>query len=338
MNNQTIIATDSAIPTSPDTMHKASGKINIGLSACLAGHEVRYNGGHTQSRLCQNTLSKHFQFKTFCPEVAAGFSTPRPTMRLTGDPDSPTLSYTSGSSENLTDQLTDGFRHKLEQFGELDGYILMRNSPSCGLERVKVYQENGYPHEKKSRGLFAQALRDRFPLMPLEEEGRLHDARLYENFVLRVYAYHHFRTEVLAAPSMGKLIAFHSSYKYVLMAHNQTAYRKLGRLLGRGAKQAINTLTAEYFQQFMSAISKPASKKNHTNTLLHILGYLRKSVPSQARQNIAEVIKKYHQGVLPLVTPLTLLKHYLEQYGSDYIRNQRYLSPYPESLGLANLL
>lgn len=339
MKNLSIIATDQPANNASQTKDRQTSspdKINIGLSACLAGHEVRYNGGHTQSRLCLDVLSEHFNYQTFCPEVAAGFSTPRPTMRLTGNPEKPTLSFTNDDAVDLTEQLTGGFKDKLSQFGTLDGYILMRNSPSCGLERIKVYQENGYPHETRVQGLFASALQKQYPLMPIEEEGRLHDAKLFENFVLRVYAYSRFRTEVLASPSMGRLIAFHSSYKYVLMAHCQRAYKKLGRLLGSHKKQDINKLVNRYFQLFMNALSKPASKKNHTNALLHILGYLRKSVPSKARQNIADVIIKYNQGVLPLITPLTLLKHYLDQYGSEYIRSQRYLAPYPESLGLAN--
>ncbi|UZE96804.1 YbgA family protein [Alkalimarinus alittae] len=329
MNTQSIIATDQ--PSS-------NGNINIGLSACLAGQEVRFNGGHTQSRLCLNVLSQHFNYKTFCPEVAAGFSTPRPAMRLTGNPERPKLSFSNDDTVDLTDQLTRGFKDKLSQFEALDGYILMKKSPSCGLERIKVYQENGHPHETRVKGLFAEALQKRYPLMPIEEEGRLHDAKLYENFVLRVYAYHDFRTEILAAPSVGKLITFHSRYKYMLMAHNQSAYKQLGRLLGTAKKEQIQLLVDQYFALFMTALSEPASTKNHTNTLLHILGYLRKSIPSQARQSIADVILKYNQGVLPLITPLTLLKHYLDQYGSEYIQNQRYLAPYPESLGLANQL
>lgn len=335
MNNQTIIATDQHSDNPTETSAKPTN-INIGLSACLAGHEVRYNGGHTQSRLCLDVLSKHFTYKTFCPEVAAGFSTPRPTMRLTGNPHNPKLSFTNDDTVDLTAQLTNGFENKLEQFETLDGYILMKNSPSCGLSRIKVYQENGYPHETRVQGLFASALQKQYPLMPVEEEGRLHDAKLFENFVLRVYAHHHFRTEVLSAPRMSNLISFHSRYKYILMAHNQNSYKKLGRLLGRANKQPIDDLVHQYFRLFMEALSKPASKKNHTNALLHILGYLRKSIPSQARQNIADVIMKYNQGTLPLITPLTLLKHYLDQYGSAYIRSQRYLNPYPDSLGLAN--
>ncbi|GAB3113411.1 DUF1722 domain-containing protein [Aestuariicella hydrocarbonica] len=367
MNHESVIASDRSTQQSStklpsDTASslptQSRSELQVGLSACLAGQPVRYNGGHSQSRLCLNLLSQHFHFRTFCPEVAAGFGTPRPTLRLIGDPENPQLAYSSAKKsaspldnnspsqshpdEDLTRQLTEGFKEKLEEFHDLDGYILMKNSPSCGLERVKVYQSNGYPHRERAQGLFAHALQQRYPLMPIEEEGRLHDAKLFENFVLRLYAYHNFRKEVLSNPSMGNLIAFHSSYKYILMAHHQPSYKSLGRLLGYQQTPKTESETRavidEYFPMFMQALSKPANKKNHTNTLYHILGYLKKTVPSTARQNIVDIITHYQQGVVPLITPLTLLKHYIDQYGSDYIRKQRYLQPYPYSLGCANRL
>ncbi|WP_019529549.1 YbgA family protein [Dasania marina] len=331
------IITATTIDNKPYTEPDAA-QINVGLSACLAGQEVRYNGGHTQSRLCLKLLRKYFTFKTFCPEVAAGFGIPRPTMRLIGDPNKPTLTFSNDESSDLTAQLERGYTDKLSEFSDLDGYILMKNSPSCGLERVKVYQANGHPHQIRVQGLFAAALQQRYPLLPIEEEGRLHDPQLFENFVLRVYAYRSFKSEVVATPLMRNLLAFHSQYKYILMAHNQTAYKELGRMLGQANKNISEDFVGEYFELFMRALENPANRKNHTNTLMHMLGYLRKKIPSAARQGIAAVIHKYHKGQLPLITPLTLLNHYIEQYGSDYIRSQRYLKPYPESLGLANRL
>lgn len=317
-----------------DTLEASNGlsSIQLGLSACLAGHEVRYNGGHTQSRLCLDVLNEHFSFSTFCPEVAAGFGTPRPAMRLIGNPESPQLVFSNDDSIDLTAKLVNGFETKLLELDHLDGYILMKNSPSCGLERIKVYQPNGHPHETRTGGLFALALQKKYPLMPIEEEGRLNDPKLFDNFVVRVYAYHSFRQEVLQEPSIHKLIEFHSRYKYLLMAHNQTQYRQLGRLLGLPKKLPLDELTDTYFKGFMQALGKPASKQNHANTLLHMLGYLKESVPSPARQHIVETIDKYREGVFPLTTPLTLLKHYLDQYGSDYIKNQSYLEPYPENM------
>jgi len=328
MNKPTIIARDS----SQDTSSCLSPSINVGLSACLAGEKVRYNAGHTQSRLCLNTLSRYFNFKTFCPEVAAGFGTPRPTMRLIGDPTSPQLVFSDNSDTDLTNQLVDGFKDRLAEFSELDGYILMKNSPSCGLERVKVYQENGYPHPDSGAGIFAHALKQAYPNMPIEEEGRLHDNKIYENFIARVYAHHNFRREVLDQPSIHNLTQFHSSYKYLLMSHDQNQCREIGRFIAKNNHWPIEQLISEYFALFMQAMSKHANKNNHANALMHMLGYLKRSVPSAARQNIVTVIEKYQAGITPLSTPLTLLSHYLQQHGSTYINNQRYLEPYPEDI------
>lgn len=323
----------------PFSTDKVNQKIKVGLSACLAGHEVRYNGGHCQSRLCLDELSQYFEYVTFCPEVAAGFGTPRPTMRLIGKPEQPTLAYTQDVKRDqidLTSQLVDSFKDKLADFAELDGYILMKNSPSCGMRRIKIYQENGHPHEQRGQGIFTAALQKYYPNLPVEEEGCLNDDKLYENFVLRVYAYHNFRQEVLAEPTIHKLIQFHSSYKYVLMAHNQTQYKALGKHLANLDKSQLDQILIDYQADFMDALSNSASRENHTNTLMHILGYLKKTVSAEARQDIHELILKYHSGEIPLSTPLTLLKHYIKQGGSEYIQAQRYLEPYPQRLGLAN--
>lgn len=334
MKKQHIIYTDKMNNTVAKLPQGESDptSIKVGLSACLAGQEVRYNGGHKQSNLCLNTLRKHFNFKNFCPEVAAGFGTPRPTMRLTGNPESPKLTFSNDETADLSEQLIGGFINKLPEFANLDGYILLKNSPSCGLERVKIYQPNGHPHQTPGMGLFARALKEKYPHMPIEEEGHLHDDRLYDNFVTRIYAYHNFRNEVLQQPSLHKLVKFHASYKYVLMSHSQMQAKELGRIVARQQNEPLENLIAQYFACFMQALSKPTNRKNHTNTLLHILGYLKKSVPSVARQHIVSAIVKYKEGITPLATPLTLLTHYIEQYGSNYITAQRYLNPYPEDI------
>jgi len=328
--------------------------ITVGLSACLAGESVRYNGGHSQSRLCLNNLSPYFKFDTFCPEVSAGFGTPRPTMRLVGNPRNPNLIYSDADDRSdLTNQLVDGFKNKLEQFSELDGYILMKSSPSCGLERVKVYQDNGYPHAEKGQGIFARALQQQYPQLPLEEEGRLHDPHLLENFILRVYAHHRFRTTVQNQPEMNSLVRFHSLYKYLVMAHNQQSYRQLGRLVANADKKAAQRVIHLYFEQFMEALSVPARRSGHCNVLQHLLGYLKKSVNSSARKDIVSTIHRYREGKLPLITPITLLLHYIEQqetlkgdssvhgsqsqrYPDGYLQSQYYWHPYPDDLGLRN--
>lgn len=339
---------------------QSSSTILVGLSACLAGQSVRYNGGHSQSSLCLKGLSPYFQFVTFCPEVSAGFGTPRPTMRLAGNPKQPDLIYSDGdSSQSLTEQLINGFEHKMDSFSELDGYILMKNSPSCGLERVKVYQDNGYPHNEKGQGIFARALQQQYPQLPMEEEGRLHDPHLLENFILRVYAHHRFRHGVQNNPTMSSLVDFHSRYKYLIMAHNQQEYRKLGRLVANTEKQPVEQVINLYFERMMKTLAVPARRAGHCNVLQHLLGYLKKSVNSSARQNIVSTILRYREGKLPLITPVTLLLHYIEQYSTAdrssesspdgrvkkyrqgrplelYLQSQYYWHPYPDDLGLRN--
>jgi uncharacterized protein YbgA (DUF1722 family)/uncharacterized protein YbbK (DUF523 family) len=318
--------------------YKPEFTIPVGISACLLGDEVRYNGGHSRSLLCLNTFKEYFDYHRFCPEVAAGFSTPRPSMRLIGDPAAPTLTFTKGDTTDLTRQLTDGFQAALERCAKLDGYILMKNSPSCGLERIKVYQENQHPHVTRARGLFADALIKKYPLLPVEEEGRIHDSALCENFIMRVYAHYHFRHDVLEKPSYHNLLQYHSSYKYLLMAHSQSAYRELGQLLAVSSKEALEPLLLEYQTRFMQAINKPAKRGSHCNALQHILGYLKKTVSGEERQGIMDVIAQYQREEVNLATPVALLNHYIKRTGSDYIRAQRYLEPYPAALGLRNLV
>lgn len=321
-------------------MQEQMNKIPVGLSTCLSGQPVRYNGSHSRSRLCLEQLGQYFDFKTFCPEQAAGFGTPRPAMRLAGDPAEPRLIFSDAKhgSDDLSEKLRRGFQNELRFAERLDGYILMKNSPSCGMERVKVYRDNGYPFEQKSMGLFASALHTNFPLLPLEEEGRLHDPALCENFILRVYAHYNFRQEVSQDPSYSRLLDFHSSYKFVLMAHNQECYRSLGRFLATAHALPLQDTLAQYFDHLMTALKQPAQRKGHTNVMLHLLGFLKHSVDGSARQHIVETIHKYRNGGIPLITPITLLRHYIDQKGSGYARAQRYWQPYPEELGLRNKL
>ncbi len=310
--------------------------IPVGISACVVGEEVRFNGGHSQSKICREQLASHFSYKPFCPEVAAGFGIPRPTMRLIGDPENPTLTYTKDSELDLTEQLTNAIDPILKRCKGLDGFILKKDSPSCGMERVKIYQRSGYPHAQRGSGLFAKALIERYPNLPIEEDGRLNDPRLRENFVMRVFAHHNFRTEVLEQPSLHNLLQFHSSYKYLLMAHNQTAYKTLGKMLAVAKIEPLESLLPAYHQQFMEAIKKPASRGSHCNVMQHIMGYLKRSVESRVRRDILKIFEQYRLGEVNLITPMTLLAHYINQNGSEYIRTQRYLEPYPAHLGLRN--
>lgn len=325
-----------------ETVNKPS--IKVGISSCLMGENVRYNAGHSQSKLCLNQLNDYFDFQSFCPEVAAGFGIPRPVMRLSGEQENPSLIFSDqreDATKDLAPTLLKASSDTLQQAKDFDGFILMKNSPSCGLFRVKVYPSQQTPNSmpnKDGRGIFAKALTQYYPNLPVEEEGRLHDPHLKENFILRVYLHHHFRSQVLEKPTLHALINFHSRHKYLLMAHNQMAYRNIGRLVAHAYKNPLDQVLEQYLSDIMQAFSQPASRKGHTNVMQHILGYLKKSVPSPARQKIADTIHEYRLGLLPLSAPLTLLQHYIDQNGSDYIKEQIYWQPYPQELKLRRSL
>lgn len=311
-------------------------KVLVGISACLLGDEVRYNGGHTQSKYCKDLLSKYFRYQKFCPEMAAGFGTPRPTLRLEGQVESPRLAYTKQSGTDVSDPLIKASENFLSSQKDLCGYILMKKSPSCGMARIKVYQDNGHPSVDMRAGLFAQALMDKYPHLPVEEDGRLNDKHLRENFIMRVYAYANFKQQVWLSDQFKDILEFHSKYKYILMAHSQLYYKSLGRMLNGSYKGSFNELKAEYISAFMKAIKKPATRKNHTNVLQHLFGYLKRDLSDEAKQDILKVLEQYRNSEVNLITPLTLIHHYLKQYGSEYVNCQFYLQPYPSELGLQN--
>jgi len=312
--------------------------VNVGISACLLGENVRFDGGHSQSKYCLHTLSEFFKFRKFCPEMAAGLGTPRPAIRLVGDLDDPKLYYSNNPGEDLKGKLAKGYARFINEQSDLSGYILMKNSPSCGMSRIKVYQENGHSHVKRRSGLFAEALMEKYPNLPVEEDGRLNDEGLRENFIMRVYAYHRLNKLKGDNLTMHGLIQFHSRYKYMVMAHNQVAYKSLGQLLNGSSKLEIEELFEEYSSQFMQAIAKPAKRLHHFNTLQHIFGYLKTSLTPAAKADIISVLERYRNLEVNLATPLSLLNHYIKQYGSEYIQSQYYLNPYPEKLGLQNYI
>ncbi|WP_422132707.1 YbgA family protein [Endozoicomonas sp. ALD040] len=310
--------------------------IKLGISACLMGQKVRYDGGHKRSSFCMNTLSQYFHFEPVCPEVAIGLGTPREPIRLVGDIQKVRVVGTDHPDVDVTDQLTDYGYKKAKELTDISGYILMQKSPSCGMERVKVYHENGCPSGVSSAGAYAKALMAASPLLPVEEEGRLHDPVLRENFFTRVYAYHRWHNEVLNNPSHAAVVRFHSTHKYMIMAHNPSDYTALGKLVAKGGKLELESLLAQYFEEFMNTLKKRANRKSHTNTMLHILGYVKKTVDTKERNQFLKLVEEYRQGILPLVVPMTMLRHFIENHGNDYIREQTYLNPHPDQLGLRN--
>ncbi|WP_397449802.1 YbgA family protein [Pseudomonas sp. NA-150] len=315
----------------------APHKPKLGVSACLMGVEVRYNGGHKESQLCTQRLKEYFDFVPACPEVAIGLGIPREPIRLIGDPDHPQAVGTVHTELNVTQPLADYGQHMAQQMSDICGYIFMQKSPSCGLERVKVFQENGLP-TPVGRGIYAQAFCAAVPDLPVEEDGRLNDPVLRENFITRVFAYADWQALRRQGLSRRTLTEFHSRYKYQLMANNPAQYRVLGKMLGSMAKADANEVGPRYFSALMTALKRCATRGTHTNVLQHLNGYFKKTMSEPDREEMQRLIAQYRRGVVPLVVPLTLLKHHLRQHPDSYVAQQVYLQPHPENLSLRNAI
>ena len=316
-----------------------SFKPKIGISACLLGENVRFNGGHKQSQLCSEVLAAYFDFVPLCPEVAIGLGIPRETIRLVGDAASPQAVGSVHRELNVTAPLGEYGEKMAAEHSDLCGYIFMQKSPSCGLGRVKVYRENGAPVDGGGRGIYAQAFCARHPNLPVEEDGRLNDPVLRENFLTRVFVYASWQQLLGEGLSRHRLLAFHARYKYLLMAHSPAHYKSLGNLLGSMARgEDLDALGADYFSALMSGLKKCATRGTHTNVLQHISGYLKQAISADDKQEMQTVIGQYRQGIVPLVVPLTLLKHHFRLHPDRYIAQQAYLQPHPENLSLRNAI
>ena len=312
--------------------------IKVGISSCLLGEEVRYNGGHKHSTLCTRDLARYFDFVSICPEVGIGMGVPRKPIRLVGDPADPQAVGVDDPAKNVTDSLKAFGREQAGTLDDLSGYIFIKGSPSCGLFRVKVYNDRGMPQEQTGRGIYARVITDTFPLLPVEESGRLGDAVLKENFITRVYAWHNWHALKATGLTAAKLTDFHARYKYTLMAHNPQSYSALGRMLADAGNQDPQDLGNAYFAALMTALQQKASRKSNTNVLMHLQGYLKNQLTTREKAKLGEVIEQYRNGIIPLIVPVTLLRSHFHSHPNDYISRQSYLQPYPDDLGLRNQL
>jgi uncharacterized protein YbgA (DUF1722 family)/uncharacterized protein YbbK (DUF523 family) len=313
-------------------------KPRLGISACLMGDEVRFNGGHKESHLCSRTLTDYFEFVTVCPEVAIGMGIPREPIRLVGDAASPQALGTVNRDLNVTAELAAYGAKMADELTDICGYIFMQKSPSCGLERVKVYRENGAPVDGGGRGIYAQAFCGRHPDLPVEEDGRLNDPVLRENFITRVFAYAAWQDLLKAGVTRRGLTEFHSRYKYQLMANDPVQYQVLGNRLGNMGRSDPMEIAPQYFSDLMAALKKPATRHTHTNVLQHLSGYLKKTLTANDKEEIQQLITQYHRGIVPLIVPLTLLKHHFRQHPDPYVALQVYMQPHPENLSLRNAI
>ena len=312
-------------------------RIRVGVSACLLGNEVRFDGGHKRSRFITDDLADYFEFVSYCPEVAIGLGIPRQPIRLIGDPGSPQAVGVKNPELNVTRPLRAYGQEIAGRVEDLRGFIFKKDSPSCGMERVKLYNDKGMA-ERVATGLFAREIMSSNPLLPVEEEGRLNDADLRDNFVTRVYVYARWKALQDGQPDKASLIRFHSRHKYLLLAHSTVMYRKLGQLLADLNRQPLEEIRASYISGLMQALSRPASRKRHTNVLQHLLGYLKDNLDSAHRTDLAATIDAYRRGEYPLVVPLRLLQHHFSIHPHPYIDEQVYLNPHPQALKLRNTL
>jgi uncharacterized protein YbgA (DUF1722 family)/uncharacterized protein YbbK (DUF523 family) len=306
--------------------------IIIGISACLVGEKVRYDGSNKPSTFCIHELGQHVTYKAFCPEVAIGLTVPRPTIRQIKDQQLIKVAKADGSGDVTAD--LQAYGKKVAKLAKnLSGYVFCAKSPSCGMERVKVYSPQGNSLVSDGVGVFAAEIMKANPLLPCEENGRLNDAVIRENFVARVYAYRQWQALCESGVSKHKLMSFHAQYKYTLMSHDLQACKKLGQILA-DADMDVAQMAELYISGFMAALKIKATRKNHTNALLHIHGYFSKQLTAEQRQEMCQQIEAYRIGLMPLIVPMTLIKHYLMLFPKAYIQQQTYLDPYPQALKL----
>jgi len=314
--------------------HPEGERIPVGISSCLLGDEVRYNGGHKRDAYIDRTLGRYFDFRLFCPEVEIGLGVPRTPIRLIRRQGDIACVNVEDPSIDHTAALRDCADEQQHWQSRLCGYILKRASPSCGMERVKVY-ENGQPRPDGA-GIYAARMMDNFPELPVEEEGRLGDPVLRENFIQRVYVLYRWKRLLAEGLSVGGLVDFHARHKLILMSHCQQTYRTLGPLVAGARKNNLEQVASEYVATLMRALRKRATRGNHVNVLQHIQGYLKAQLDADDKAELTESIERYHRGEVPLIVPITLLNHHFRRNPDPYIQRSWYMQPYPAEMSLQN--
>lgn len=310
--------------------------LKLGVSSCLLGNEVRFDGGHQHDRFVTHTLGQYAQFIAVCPEVECGLPIPREAMRLVGSVDAPRL-LGRKSSTDFTDTMKTWMDGKLDTLAgaQLDGFIFKRMSPSSGMERVKVYSPEGMA-KKEGVGIFARGFMERFPNLPVEEDGRLNDPVLRENFIQRIFVHRRWRDLVSTNKSHGGLVKFHTAHKLTILSHNEEIYRQLGNIVADAGNQDVDTLFEKYITILMDVLKERSTVKMHTNVLMHVFGYFKNELSSDEKKEMLEILENYRAGQLPLIVPLTMLKHFVRKYGQEYLAGQVYLNPHPLKLKLLN--
>jgi uncharacterized protein YbgA (DUF1722 family)/uncharacterized protein YbbK (DUF523 family) len=311
-------------------------KIRLGVSTCLLGEKVRYDGGHKLDHFLTDTLGQYVDYFPVCPEVECGFSIPREPFRLVGDPKNPRL-VTTRTNQDHTERMAQWAWQRIEELEKegLCGYIFKSGSPSSGMERVKVYDSNGVPR-KVGVGIFARVFMEHFPLLPVEDEGRLNDPELRENFIERIFTLKRWRETLLQKQNLGNLINFHTRHKLLILSHSPEYYRTMGRVVAQGKDIPLKTLYDKFQTLLMEALQRKTTAKKNANVLQHMMGYFKEQISADEKQELLEIIDQFRRGYFPLIVPITLMNHYVRKYNQPYLKEQEYLNPHPLELQLRN--
>lgn len=311
-------------------------RIKVGISSCLLGAKVRYDGGHKLDHYLKETLGKYVDWIPVCPETEMGLSVPREAMRLVGDPKSPRLMTVKTEIDHTENML----RWAMEKLNELNrenlcGFVFKSRSPSSGLKGVKIYNASGAV-SSSGTGIFAKAFTERFPLLPVEDDGRLHDPALRENFIERIFVYRRWQDFIKKGGASGDLVSFHTDHKFLILAHSPKHYAILGKIVANSGRNKPGEIQNEYLKNLLEGLKLIATVKKNTNVLQHISGYLKKFLSTEEKQELKEIILDYYKGLIPLIVPVTLINHYVRKYGEKYLKRQYYLAPHPLELMLRN--
>jgi uncharacterized protein YbgA (DUF1722 family)/uncharacterized protein YbbK (DUF523 family) len=318
------------------TIKEMTEKIKLGISTCLLGEKVRYDGGHKLDHFLAETLGQYVEYVPVCPEVECGLPVPRESMHLEGDPESPRL-VTTHTKKDMTDRMLQWARKRVVELEKEDlcGFIFKSNSPSSGMEQVRVYNERGTPI-KKGAGIFARIFMEHFPLLPVEDEGRLHDPKLRENFIERIFALKRWREVLAKKESRGNLVDFHTKHKLLILSHSPKHHQMMGKLVAHAKDLLLKELYGQYQNLLTEALRFKTTPKKNANVMQHMMGYFRRELTSDEKMELLEFIQLYRKEYVPLIVPITLINHYVRKYNQPYLKKQVYLNPHPVELQLRN--
>ena len=312
-------------------------KIKIGVSSCLLGEEVRWNGGHKKDRYVQGVLDNYFDYVPTCPEVDVGMGTPRETVALYGVLEEHKM-ISKKSQTDWTEKMNTYMKGRISTLGKSDlcGYIFKSKSPSCGIGRVPIYSKFGSNKVRHGPGMFASAFMKTLPLIPVEDEGRLHDPVIRENFIVRVFCFNRLQTLLKERFTMGALVSFHTKHKFLILSHSKKQYDAMGKLVATGKSLNRGELKSRYSSLFMEALAYKSTPKKNTDVLMHMMGFFKKILSRGEKEDILHTIEDYRKGLLPLVVPVTLIRHQVKKYNIEYLLDQVYLNPHQKELMLRN--